>query len=75
MLARVQLRALPVHQGFFLLQDHVQQLVHQIVPPAQVLQYAQHAWLGIMCLVLFVCPVQLVVLPALLEPIFVLDAL
>lgn len=74
MLARVQLRALPVHQGFFLLQDHVQQLVHQIVPPAQ-LQYAQHAWLGIMCLVLVVRPVQLVVLPALLQPIFVLDAL
>jgi len=75
MLARVLIRAPSVPQGFSLLQEHAQQLVHQVVPPVKVLQYAQRALLGIFCLVQVARPVLLVVLPALLQPIFVLHAL
>lgn len=45
------------------------------MPPAQVLQHVQHVMLGILCRVLLVSPVGLVVLPARLEPMFVLVAL
>ncbi len=75
MLARALLRAPHVPQDFFLLQKHVQLLVHLVVSPAQVLHHVQLAQLGIFCLVLLVRPVPLVVRPALLEPLFVLDAL
>lgn len=75
MLARVLLRAPLVPQGFSLLQEHVRHHVHLIVPTAQVLHNVQLAQLGIICQVPLVRAVPLVVLPAFLDPVLVLNAM